>query len=297
MKNNHYILILLLIGTFLFTITNSTQAQTPWRAKLFVHFLDSNNKIVTDTVWFGCDSLGDIGYQQGLDIFDTAVTQNKVLGFDSLVQIQYKTGCANLKQNVKQLKKGVTDFTFYAFGRVVAMSWDKLDFLYNPDTLHWLTFAYLISKNSYLRVFDNNEADICYLVGTTLKFALYDSIRAFGEGMLPLECNYQSKITHLRLLVNFGYYDSSIGLKKSSLNGADIYPNPVNRILHVSFNKLFSGVLQVITPLGFQVMSQDINASDYSEIDLSSLSNGLYYINFTDKKNQVVHCQKIIIQH
>jgi len=74
----------------LMLLSSVCSAQAPWRAKLFFHFLDSNNTIVTDTVWFGCDSLGDIGFQQGLDVFDTIVKPNKVLGFDSLVQIQYR---------------------------------------------------------------------------------------------------------------------------------------------------------------------------------------------------------------
>ena len=66
MNNNHYLITLLLIGTLLFTITNSTQAQTPWRAKIIGHFWDHDSQAVfLDTLWFGCDSLGDEGYQQG----------------------------------------------------------------------------------------------------------------------------------------------------------------------------------------------------------------------------------------
>ena len=73
----------------LMLLSSVCSAQPPWRAKLFVHFLDSNNQIVTDTVWFGCDSLGAEGFQSGLDVIDTSLQWNKVYSADELIKTKF----------------------------------------------------------------------------------------------------------------------------------------------------------------------------------------------------------------
>ena len=128
--------LLLLFGLF---FSLNVQAQKPWRAKLFVHFLDSNNQIVTDTVWFGADSLGDAGYQPGLDVIDTNLQWNKVYSSDELIKVQCNTDCANLKVNIEKFTKNIT-LDFFCLGNPVSISWDTLDFFYR-DSIYPLVFT------------------------------------------------------------------------------------------------------------------------------------------------------------
>ncbi len=84
-------------------IVQTAAAQPPWRARLYVHFKDSNNTILSDTVYFGLDSLGGDRLQVGLDVIDTNVLQNKVYSSDALIKQQFNTDCANLKTNILSL--------------------------------------------------------------------------------------------------------------------------------------------------------------------------------------------------
>nr|MCU0423344.1 hypothetical protein [Bacteroidia bacterium] len=62
MITNYKLLTLLLNATISFGMVLSTQAQIPWRAKIIGHFWDHDSQAVfLDTLWFGCDSLGDEG--------------------------------------------------------------------------------------------------------------------------------------------------------------------------------------------------------------------------------------------
>ena len=62
--------------------------------------------------------------------------------------------------------------------------------------------------------------------------------------------------------------------EKSNLN---VYPNPANQIVNLSFEKEFHGVLSVIDMMGKEIVRQTINGMN-SKIDLSNVQDGLYTI-------------------
>lgn len=288
--------LLLLFGLLL---SQNVTAQKPWRAKLFVHFLDSNNQIVTDTVWFGADSLGDIGYQPGLDVIDTAITRYKVLGVDSIVQLEYNTGCLNLKQNIQHIKKGNIDFKLYALGRVVAISWDTLDFIYKSDTNYWLTSAYLISNNAYLGAIDmTTPISICGLVDASgnFKFNSKDSIPVYSENTTISSCNYPYPTTHIELRTYFGYYNPTLGMRNYKIDNINLYPNPVSDFLNIRFTKPQTGILKIINTFNGTVLTNELCNLNHYKIEVSSLSNGIYLLVIENGGNQFLY-EKIIIQH
>lgn len=80
----------------------SAQDLSPWNSYFIV-----SAKGYTDTVWFGCDTAGGIGYQEGLDILDTSdfAKPIKIISYDSIIQQELGTGtCGNLYKPVGWFK-------------------------------------------------------------------------------------------------------------------------------------------------------------------------------------------------
>ncbi len=272
-------------------------AQKPWRAKLFIHFLDSNNKAATDTIWFGLDSLGDEGYQEGLDVFDTVGSVNKILSHDSLVQNQFNTDCGNLKYNIKKMKYGETRFDFYAIGGSISMSWDTSDFLYE-DTLnkYFASNCILRSYNGYIGGIDRVQF---FLMGTQ-KNKIYfnrDSIEAFGESPL-FNCNRQFNVFAFSLTVAFFEKLRNNSLNKIENINLTISPNPFKNNVKIVFkNDVLSNKLnlKVHTIIGKFLKETYLSVNDGdANIDLADLDEGIYILSIEDEVNRKVSYHKII---
>ena len=272
-------------------------AQKPWKAKLFIHFLDSNNKAVTDTIWFGLDSLGDEGYQEGLDVFDTVGSVNKILSHDSLVQNQFNTDCGNLKYNIKKMKYGETRFDFYAMGRIISMSWDTTDFLYD-DTLNsiYLSYSILTPQNGYIRGID---AENFYMLSRykNKRYNLRDSVFVINESPL-FYCNRQYRAFGFSLTVAFVKELSNLSVKQTEETNFLIGPNPLKDNVNISFkNEAFHNKLnlKVHTISGKLVKETYLSVNDGdANIDLADLDQGIYILSIEDETNRKVTYHKII---
>lgn len=286
----------ILLLTFVLLTVNSF-AQKPWRAKLFVHFLDSNNKAVTDTIWFGLDKQGDEGYQEGLDVFDTVDTVNKILSHDSLVQNQFNTDCGNLKTNIKKLKYGETRFDFYAMGRIISMSWDTTDFLFD-DSLNnfYLSFAILNPKNGYIGAID---ADDWYMLSRYKNgnYNVPDSVLAFSESPL-FYCNRQFRTLAFSLTVAFVNELWNLSTMQIKETNFLISPNPFKGNVNISFkNEAFHNKLnlKVHTITGKFLKETYLSVKDGdANIDLADLEEGIYILSIEDEVNRKVSYYKII---
>lgn len=271
-----------------------SNAQQPWRAKLFVHFLESNNQIITDTVWFGCDSLGNIGYQEGLDVFDTTYAPNRVLGFDSLVQIQRHTDCVNLKQNVKSFNIGLVEFNFYAIGNVIGVSWDTADFKYD-DPVYKLRGAWISSKNAYLKDIDAYEYVFYNELRPSDKFSK-DSIKVVPNGHLANECSFPALVVHFNLEVALGY--KNIGIAEALKSGIEYtsFPIPTHDFLNINFRSTSEHTVQITNKLGKVVLILNLPERE-NVINMESLPGGVYYMTLTDEEHKIKTVQKLIILH
>lgn len=272
-------------------------AQKPWRAKLFVHFLDSNNKAVTDTIWFGLDKQGDDGYQEGFDVFDTAGSVNKILSHDSLVQNQFNTDCGNLKYNIKKMNYGVTTFDFYALGRIMSMSWDTADFLFDDNSnKYYLSYAKLTPQNGYIGNIDGKYIGLLSRFKDK-NFIYRDSVYAINESPL-FYCNRQLSVFAFSLMVTFVNELWNVGVKQTEETNFLIGPNPFKDNVNISFknealhNKLN---LKVHTITGKLVKETylSVNEGD-ANIDLADLDEGIYILSIQDETNRKVSYHKII---
>ena len=78
--------------------------------------------------------------------------------------------------------------------------------------------------------------------------------------------------------------DEVLGNPSFSLEGLEVYPNPVVDVLTVSYTDAISEVV-VVNMLGQKVLSQKVNA-DKAEIPVSQLQNGSYILNIYTAKGE-----------
>ncbi len=65
-----------------------------------------------------------------------------------------------------------------------------------------------------------------------------------------------------------------------------LYPNPVSSDMHIQFKEASKGVISITDLSGKEIIQKNIdNQLNYS-IDVSSLTNGLYFITYEDAQGQ-----------
>jgi hypothetical protein len=251
-------------------------AQAPWRAKLYVHFSTvTGNNLVTDTVWFGCDSLGAEGYQTGLDQLDTALADNKVFFEDAIVKNQLGLNTPyNLNKSIKAFKRnGDVTFRIQAFGQVESISWDTADFIYNSTDFGLFTCG-IRGLNCYLGLWDRTEYPLLSRNGQNRHFRATDSLQILqGFDML------------IDFIIRFK--DSTTGLidRKEIANDVFIQNPIIDDKLEVSlFNNNYTHA-SVYNQLGQLVWQQTITQTQ-NTWDVSSLPNGIYLITFNNNTQQ-----------
>jgi hypothetical protein len=293
-----------IVFIFLIVITNVCKAQAPWRAKLFVHFLDSNNQIVTDTVWFGCDSLGDDGLQSELDILDTTLRWNSVYGSDDIVRSHLNTDCGNLKLNTKAFKKKYTTFSFYVTGKPISISWDTTDFIYQNDSQYRLSGIVIRSSSGYINSIDGQlyilGGDLYSLINNNYIYRGFvfknDSISIYPISK-PNECTNDSYSFDFTVEIYLGWYEFTGTKDWRIMDQISIYPNPTTDVLNLEFETPFTGNLILHNQIGQTLKFIALNNTQLIKINLSEYDNGLYYLSYQNNKNQIFNAQKIIIQH
>ncbi len=85
----------------------------------------------------------------------------------------------------------------------------------------------------------------------------------------------------------------SINPDKIEIN---IYPNPASNTLHVQFNipSNTKTQIKILNVLGDELLSKQIHNGEHA-IDVSELSNGIYFMEFINEKAR--ETRKIIISH
>lgn len=285
----------------LLLISIYSHAQAPWRAKLFVHFLDSNNQIVTDTVWFGCDSLGAEGFQPGLDVIDTNLQWNKVYSADDLVKSQFNTDCANLKTNIIGFNKKESSFKFYAIGNPISISWDTLDFMYF-DTTFRLSYTEISTVNGYINNIDqryyNVTEDSYEIIGGQYVFREFwvnpiDSVKIIPESLHD-GCDFSSYSFEFNINIILGPRFSIRLEELMQQEVLNLYPNPANDYLYVSLAKPASNIqINIFDLMGKLIVSKEIKENTQLIQMPLDMSDGSYIMqittdNYTARKRFVV---------
>ncbi len=255
-------------------------AQAPWRARLFVHYSeDPTGKVITDTVWFGCDSLGAEGYQVGLDVIDTVYDQNKTFFSDPLAQSQLGLPSHyNLKTNIKAFNKnGTTTFKLKANGWVFAVSWDTTEFIYEQPDFKLFT-TNLFCKDCYLSTWEREQHTLMSRNAEgSHKFYGRDSIDVLQGNGMELEIVLRFKDT------------STVGLKSfvsAKPIGYILNENPVAKEIIISFENHFTGEIYLLNNLGQVLQTIKIQNQTIANFAVDYLTNGIYYLRIS--KNETL---------
>jgi hypothetical protein len=73
-----------------------------------------------------------------------------------------------------------------------------------------------------------------------------------------------------------------------------IYPNPVQNEINIIFNQtIINGKIIITTLLGQEVKTINLTQTNFTQVDISNITNGMYFINIYDL-NSLVYQQKII---
>ena len=99
----------------------------------------------------------------------------------------------------------------------------------------------------------------------------------------------------LTFIVNVG---SSAINEASFRNNFEFYPNPASDKLIFKSNNLINEVteIEIFNTIGQKVYSSTLEEIE-AKIDVSALANGLYFVQFSDDKTNILQTKKLIIEH
>lgn len=255
---------------FMLLFSLGSNAQKPFRFKLIAYFEDvSDFSIHTDTLYFGCDSLGDEGYQDGLDILDTVVKPNSWYFVDTLIRKQLNLNSSvNTKQNIKafNFNKRVTWETSFN-SSLFAIKFDSTEITYRDQSRYlrnvgiYCNGCSISSWNKDYEVFIVNWGD------DNTGYFFRDSIEV-------LETNYTMNI--------FCRINDSLlsGLKEEKIQVNLLSENPVNEYLFLQINNQLKSELILTSVSGSTITKWMIQQNNPLpiQLDFRAIKSGIYYL-------------------
>jgi len=184
--------------------------------------------------------------------------------------------------------------------------WTRL--VQDPDFTHKLNCRWQELRQTSL-----NEDTLMNYIDSMANYLQEASIRNFsrwqtlGNYVWPnnfIGNTYQEEIDYLKtwLSARLAWMDANMFGTCTDLGANNlsndfsfhIYPNPTKDYLNVIFNnKINSGKITLLNMLGQEVNSININQTNFIQIDLKDLNNGIYLLNIYSS-NQLINQQKII---
>ncbi len=323
-KDNHrYLKHILIIVSLVFGECHFLFAQNvePWNSK----FIVSANGF-SDTVWFGCDSLGAFGFQSGLDLLDDSgnTAPLRIISFDSIIQIDSATSqCGNLIRNtigfdenpLGTVQQGYypnvynTEFKFFILmdtatvgaGDSVGLSWDATDFDFSSDLFN-LSYASITSENGffgsvgsgldwYWLVDDYSSSDPKEFNDSSVTVIVQSPVSVCADQY----ANYPF-ISEFRLNVTFNLYDTTSYIQSIDAKeklGTLVYPNPFDNELLIQFDETKERSVVISDITGKTILQTEVLQSDRIKLDIPPLTNGVYFLQIYDANNTLMGIKKI----
>lgn len=288
MKTNLNLTTLFIVATLLLSIAKSTQAQTPWRAKIIGHFWDHDSQTVfLDTLWFGCDSLGDEGYQQGLDEIDTSFKLNAWYIRD--VAIKNQLGILynyNTRKNIKAFNYSQPIvWQTGENGTLIKISWDTNDFKYQYKSTRLQSFG--VSCNGCSIGSWHVQAEpIVELDPVTGELRTYgrNVTEILEGGLLSFRATFEDTLR------------TGINGPELSLSNFIQVNNPFKEELSLTFIQPATGQLQLYNTLGQVLYAQHIPSTQTTSLPINTqhLAPGVYYLTYTLNQTNQTLLQKLV---
>lgn len=83
--------------------------------------------------------------------------------------------------------------------------------------------------------------------------------------------------------LNFRVYPT-VGVNEIFVNNFSLSPNPVKNVMHLSFNSFERGSYEIYSPTGVVLASGKTDGTNYTDIDVSALMRGTYFIRVQNTK-------------
>lgn len=249
-------------------------AQNPFVLKLIGYFQNPDSSIETDTLYFGFDSLGTEGYQEGLDVIDTLYGINRWHIKDTLTQRQLNTTSPyNSKKSIKAFAYNQRVYwqTHY-IGILVGVKYDTTELLYKDGATQF-RFAGISCGGCSIDVWENDQLSFGPTIQNGQTFFYNDSIEILEA------FNQLNVYIYLKDTLKSGIQEALPDLVVTS-------PNPVVDFLELQFIKPISGTLNITNLSGQTLISNEINVGEperLSQIDLTTLKPGCYFVWFHPK--------------
>ena len=87
---------------------------------------------------------------------------------------------------------------------------------------------------------------------------------------------------------NISFYSNFIRVQTPVKKTWRLYPNPVQNKLEIRFADTEEGLLKIFDATGRLILKQNIEAEKSINVDLSPLANGLYWVQMTGFKTEMV---------
>ena len=268
----------------------------PWNAKFIVYHPDG----YTDTVWVGCDETATDGFDIGLDSLDNSFDYPISIGaFSPEVDAEFGSdNCVNLKREILPFED-VRQYTFYivyddAPGLPPQIKWDSTDYLYEYEEfkISQVTFTAL---TGYIESIDNTSITVFHRNADNPDdiYQLYTDLIDFYAETSAFECSPQNNVIKITLAVIFKDFSVNINENRFS-NYISIDPNPIQNEIHFKTQIPSEFNIKITNISGKVIQEILVYNSSVLNLDVSNLSNGIYFLQITDSENQTIKFYKLI---
>ena len=221
-----------------------------------------------------------------------------IKGYQENSEIEYYVFAADESgRRMQQPVFGQADphtFTMGAYGEKLTLTLNPeeivFDLDYDYDTPETLTITNNTASDVVIESVVIKDEDSYYIdydftlpytiaVGESVEVDVYLMVIICKSAMLETELVIMSSVGEQTVAVK---YDDEIGVGENSLSSVGIYPNPMKDVLHVEGDGIAN--VTIFNSVGQQI----IYVENRNDIDVSSLSDGLYFVRISDAKGSVV---------
>ncbi len=151
--------------------------------------------------------------------------------------------------------------------------------------LNWEAFDTPLNSPIHYNVYRNDE-----LIATVTETTYSELLTVFGSYKYKIVAvdNTNKEETSNTVILEF----SSLSTLEVGINGFKYFPNPVNQTLIIEANEAITRI-EIYNLIGHLISVEEHTFKKRTEIDLSHLSSGMYYIrSFSNEKKEVFNIMK-----
>jgi hypothetical protein len=151
----------------------------------------------------------------------------------------------------------------------------------NPNTATWTALTAVWSPGNYTYT-ASGDIDVCAYAGANVRVAFKYTSTTAASSTWELD---DIMVAGIR----------PVGVAEKSPNEINIYPNPAHGLVNVKFSTPETHQIEVYSILGNSVYRATTDRTR-TQIDLSGVTSGVYFIKVTDANGTTATVQKLIVQ-